>query len=100
MRHWLFLLGGPLIWAVHFAAIYAIASISDVSAGETTAAARAAILISGAIAASATALLLVLALRSSRHDELGAFWRSVAALGALISFFAIVWQSLPALAPI
>jgi cytochrome c biogenesis protein CcdA len=100
MRRWLLFLGGPLIWAAHFAVIYAIASISMVGAGETTPAARVAILVAGIVAAIAAALMLIAALRAPRNEALGAFWRNVAALGALIALVAIVWQTLPALAPI
>lgn len=100
MRRWLLLLGGPLIWAAHFGAIYAISSISVQIAGDTVAAARALIVASGALAALTAVALMLLAARSSQATMLDRFWRTVSGAGALIAAIAVVWQTLPALAPI
>jgi hypothetical protein len=100
MRRWLLLLGGPLIWAAHFLAVYAIASVSVVIAGETNFEARALIVSAGALAALAAMMLIVAAWRMPRDEPIDAFWRVVALAGATIGLVAVVWQTLPALAPI
>lgn len=100
MKRWLILLGGPLIWAAHFAAIYALASLSVVTDGEATQTARAAIIAVGVVLALAAGGLLWFASRLHGEEPLDQFWRLVSALGALIALVAIVWQTLPALAPI
>lgn len=98
MGRWLLFLGGPLIWAAHFGLIYAIASLSVVAAGETTAAARVAIGASGLGAALACAVLAWRALKAGAQDELGRFMRMVGGVGAIIGLIAVIWQTLPALA--
>lgn len=97
MRRWLLLLGGPLIWAAHFAVIYTIASVSIAAAGETTPAARAAMIVAGGGGALACALLIRHALRNDDRDDLSAFLRGVGGIGAGISLVAILWQTLPAM---
>lgn len=98
MRRWLLLLGGLLIWAAHFGAAYAIASISFEVAGKTTLAARALLMVAGAAAAIACVLLCRAALRMPRQTPLDAFWRTVSLAGAVIALIAVVWQTLPAIA--
>lgn len=100
MSRWLILLGGPLIWAGHFNLIYAINSISIQSAGESTLLARGLIAASGAVGVLGCLYVLARARRLPRQEEFDRFSRLVAAAGALLGAIAIVWQSLPALAPI
>jgi hypothetical protein len=97
MRRWLFLLGGPLIWSAHFSFIYLVASISVVATGETNFLARALIIGSGIAAAAGCAVLFVSS--RDRRDE-SAFFRAVSRAGAALAGVAVIWQTLPALAPI
>lgn len=102
MIRWLFLLGGLLIWAAHFAGVYAIASVADVVASADVPAARlmAGGLTAACAAADAALLWLCAALARTpraRQDALTGFMVSVAGLGALLSLAAVVWQGLPAL---
>lgn len=100
MTRWLILLGGPLIWAAHFNLIYAINSISIQAARESTATARGLIVGSGVLAVLGCLYVLRRARKLPKHDEFDHFWRLVAATGAVLGAISIVWQSLPALAPI
>ncbi len=95
MRLWLIMLGGLLVWAVHFFALYAVGSIA----------------ISGALArigwASLTAaciaadlVVLVLVIRRSRASKPASFAAWAAGTGtvaALLSIIAVLWQGLPAI---
>ena len=103
MKRWLYLTGGLLIWTIHFAGVYAIASVFDVIASAdapasrwTTAALTAACLI-GAGALLAWSIRGPAFLRADRDPELAAFWRTVGGLGAAFALVAIAWQGLPAL---
>lgn len=95
MRTWTFLLGGLLVWSIHFFSIYVIASIFL-----TTALARALTLLVTAACLAADAGLLRLAIARLRHDQADEFSRWVPRLAALIagiSLVAVLWQGLPAL---
>jgi hypothetical protein len=91
MRSWLILLGGLLLWAIHFFALYAIGEFAT----------------DGAVARLAVGLLtiiffvadLLLFLRIRRRRRNGfSQWRDqVGILGALLAAVAIAWQGLPAL---
>lgn len=100
MGRWLLLLGGPLIWAAHFLAIYFIASLAEQLSGETGLIARALILAAGGVAIIAALLVLASARRLSTQNALDRFWRLIAQAGAVLAIIAVLWQSLPALAPI
>lgn len=94
MRAWAFMLGGMIVWTVHFFALYIVASvfltstISRVLTGLITLACLA-----------AAALLLVRATRANRGGGKDAFarWQAyLAALTAALALVAVVWQGLPA----
>ena len=91
-RGWVFLLGGLIVWAVHFFALYAIASILL-----TTLLARLLTLGATLLCLGAAALLARDALRFSPADRAEAWMRSVALCGLGISTIAVFWQALPAL---
>lgn len=92
MRGWALLLGGLIVWTVHFFTLYAIASIfltttlSRLLAGVVTLACLA-----------ADALLLRHGLRGRQADGFDGWMHRVAALVAGLSFVAVLWQGLPAL---
>lgn len=88
-----------MIWAAHFGLIYAISSISVQIAGETTFLARLLILGAGALGVLASVMVLFVALRLPA-EPLSVFWKNVSSLGAILAAIAIIWQSMPAIAPI
>ncbi len=95
MRTWAFLLGGLLVWAVHFFGIYIIASIWLTS---TTSRVLALVLTGLCLAADGWLLWrAVPALRASRSDEVDHWIALVATLGIALSLLAVLWQGLPAL---
>jgi hypothetical protein len=94
MRGWAFLLGGLLVWTLHFFALYGIASIFL-----TTPLAR---ILVGIITLLCLAGLAVLTGRSwslyrSEPDEVSGWLALIATLASAISLVAILWQGLPAL---
>lgn len=100
MPRWRLLLGGPLIWAAHFTAIYATSSVSHLAVGATNTTARIVTLAATLACLGASFWVLAAALRQRQADDLSLFWRAVAAAGAALAIIAIIWQTLPALAPI
>lgn len=95
MRAWAILLGGLIVWTVHFFTLYAIASILL-----TTMLARWLVAGATAVCLACDALLLASALRSPGDGPLDHFERWLRMLGALvaaISLVAVLWQGLPAL---
>lgn len=92
MRGWTFLLAGPIVWTVHFFALYGIASIfltSTISRVLT-------VLVSVACLA-AIALLFVRVRASQPVDDPDAWTHRVSLLGVCLSGVAIFWQTLPPL---
>ena len=95
MRDWVFLLGGLIVWTLHFFALYGAASLfpgSDVARWLTLAATI------PAIAADAYLLWVAAGKRSVLLDGTLDTWAAhVAAIGAIVSLIAVLWQALPAL---
>lgn len=92
MRGWTFLLGGLIVWAVHFFALYGVASVLL-----TTMPAR---ILTGLISLAclaADAWLFTAALRARPADPVEAWQRRIALTGTGLSAVAVVWQALPAL---
>lgn len=92
MRTWLLLLGGLIVWAVQFFALYIVASIF----GSAPIARISTALITLACLA-ADAAILVAALRARLDNGFGQWVRSLAVTGAAFSIVAVLWQGLPAL---
>ena len=92
MRGWTFLLAGPLVWTVHFFALYGIASIFL-----TTTAARVLTILVSLACLAAVALLFVRVRGAQPVDDPDAWMCRVSLLGIGISGIAVVWQALPAL---
>lgn len=99
MRRWLFMLGGLLIWALHFAGVYAIASVADVVQDAGVPAARALVGAFTAVCALAAAGVALAGLRrrTATLDAQQRFSNSLAVLGGALGVVAILWQGLPAL---
>lgn len=95
MRVWLVLLGGMIVWAVHFFALYAFASIWLTS---TTTRLLTGLATAGCIAADAALLRLCLRIIAANDRDCAIFWPArVGLVGAGLSLVAVLWQGLPAL---
>lgn len=95
MRAWALLLGGLIVWSIHFFSLYVIASIFL-----TSILSRVLTLLVTAACLTANGGAFWWALRDSRGDGGDEFWRwtrAIAALIAAISFLAVLWQGLPAI---
>ncbi len=92
MRSWTILLGGLLVWAAHFFALYGIGEFAGASAVS-----RAVVLLLSAFALLANGLLARHLLPLSRADDFACWNRQLALGGIALSALAVVWQTLPAL---
>lgn len=92
MRSWFLLLGGLLVWTVHFFGLYAIAEVVG-----ATATGRGVVLGLTGLCVAADVLILLRAIRIGVVDGFSRWLRSVAMLGAALSLVAVAWQALPAL---
>lgn len=94
MRAWAIVLGGFAVWALHFFALYAIASVLPGQAE-----ARWLVLAATVPAIAADALILWKTLGAGRRpDPLDDWIVRLGAFGAAISLVAVAWQAIPALA--
>ena len=93
MRSWTSMLGGLIVWAAHFFALYAIASIFL-----TTPTARVLALLATAACFAADGWLLRRDLRRLRGetDEPSRWMTLIALLSSAISLVAVLWQGFPA----
>jgi len=94
MRAWLYLLGGMLIWAIDFFALYIVASVFH-----TSGTARLITLAVTLLCLCAAAWLARSAWRraGAAPDPFGRWTHKLAAWTAAAASVAIVWQGLPAL---
>ena len=97
MRRWVWMLGGLIVWTVHFMGIYAIASLADVVSRADDPVWR-----MGGLAFSAACLLAALATAGwaarrlrRKTDPSTRFGDQLALLGGGVATVAIVWQALP-----
>ncbi|MFN3931940.1 MAG: hypothetical protein ACK4JY_09350 [Brevundimonas sp.] len=99
MGRWLWMLGGLIVWTIHFMGVYAIASLGDVVTSADDLVWRMI-----GLGFSAACLLVALAItyaaarrvRRPAEPSVG-FGDQLALLGGGISALAIVWQALPTL---
>lgn len=94
MRKWSLLLGGLTIWAAHFFLIYGFGSIfpgSPIANILTLIVTVPALAADAALAWTAWTGVLI-----ADADELDNWVLNVAAVGAALSFVAVLWQALPA----
>lgn len=92
MRAWSYMLGGMIVWTVHFFAIYIAGSVFP----GLPAAHWLTLLITLACLA-ADGWLIVQLRKPSGGDEFREWMRKLALVGAGISAVAVLWQGLPAL---
>ena len=97
MRAWAWMMGGLIVWAIHFLGVYVIASVADVVATADDPWWRAAGLVFSGACLLASAILAILALRrlGGTRAEVVAFGDQLAALGAVVATVGIAWQALP-----
>ncbi len=92
MRAWAWLLGGLIVWTVHFFAIYIVASVFL-----TTTTARVLTLLVTLACLVADGWLVAQLRRPAGGDDFNDWLRTLALIGAGISAVAVLWQGLPAL---
>lgn len=100
MGRWLFLLGGLVVWLVHFAGIYGVASVADVAVRDADAPGALWIVLGFTLACAAADLaILGLAVPRLRRtsDGVDRFVNGGAAFNAGLSLVAVLWQGLPAI---
>ena len=94
MRAWAILLGGLAVWAAHFFALYAIASVLP---GRPEAHGLVLAVTIPAIAADAMIVWKTLG-AGRRPDPLDDWIVRLGAFGAAISLVGVAWQAIPAIA--
>ena len=99
MRRWFLMLGGLIVWAVHFMGAYGIASVADVVGRADAPASRLAVGGLSVLCLAANAGLLVWAVRvhAPDQDEAATWTASLGGLAAVFSIIAVAWQGLPTL---
>lgn len=94
MRAWAFLLGGLLVWTVHFFGSYGFASLFLDSPATRWLAGGLTVL---CLAADALLFRRALAAYRVERDDARRWRAMIATWAASISFVAVLWQGLPAL---
>lgn len=97
MVRWIWMLGGLIVWTVHFMGVYAIASLADVvSRADGLAWRMTGLAFSGVCLLAALAITAAAARRARRTvDAPSEFGDQLAMLGGGVATVAIVWQALP-----
>jgi len=91
MRGWTFMLGGMIVWTVHFFALYGIASVFL-----TSTLSRVLTVVVSVGCEAANAWLFVRARAMKSIDEPEEWIRRLTLLGIALSALAVFWQALPA----
>jgi hypothetical protein len=91
MARWTFLLGGMIVWTVHFFVLYTISSIFL-----TTPLARALTIVVSLGCLAADGWLFRRALAAPHIDDVDGWSRRIALLAVGISALAVFWQAFPA----
>ena len=97
MGRWVWMLGGLIVWAIHFMGVYAIASLADVVSRADDAGWRMIGLAFSAFCLLAAVVFTIAAARRSRRVAASAvgFGDQLAVLGGGLAAVAIAWQALP-----
>lgn len=96
MGRWGWMLGGLIVWTIHFMGVYAIASLGDVvSRADDPIWRMIGLAFSGICTLATLALTAVAARRLRRPPAPGRFEDQLAMLGGGVATMAIVWQALP-----
>ena len=94
MRAWTYMLGGLILWAVHFFALYITASVFHTS--DTTRVITVAITVL-CLAGAGWLVWTAWHARAGDTDPFGAWTHYIAMLAGAIGCISILWQGLPAL---
>lgn len=99
MGRWAWMLGGLIVWTVHFMGVYAIASLADVVSRADDLAWRMFGLAFSCACLLAALTIVVVAKRRSRGspDAPVKFGNQLALLGGGLAAVAILWQAMPTL---
>jgi hypothetical protein len=101
MGRWTLLLGGMIVWAIHFGGLYVLGSLAAITPPADAGLWRAIILVLSAACLAAAGGVASLAFRKLKRpgpdEEPGRFVSQVAVAGAGLSALAIVWQTTAAL---
>lgn len=97
MGRWIWMLGGLIVWTIHFMGVYAIASLADVvSRADNLTWRMIGLAFSGVCVLAALAITVAAARRVRRSaDPSAGFGDQLALLGGGVATVAIVWQALP-----
>lgn len=97
MRAWAWMMGGLLVWAVHFLGVYSLASLADVVAAADDLFWRGVTLAFSLVCVLTTAALLWRAIKRLQTplDDMARFQDRLAGLAAGLSLLSITWQALP-----
>jgi hypothetical protein len=95
MKGWIALLGGLILWLVHFALVYAIPSLDAIGAMSPSALDALHTLSTLVCLALAVALAIMSWRRVRRVAPESAFRERLSALGAAVAGVAILWQAAP-----
>ena len=97
MGRWIWMLGGLIVWTIHFMGIYAIASLADVvSRADDLTWRMIGLAFSGVCVLAALAITVAAARRVRRSaGPPAAFGDQLALLGGGVATVAIIWQALP-----
>lgn len=90
MRRWLSFLGGPILWAAHFVAVYGIASVWP---GQDLAGWLGLIATLAALALDVWLAKRALAWRARAQDEFDRWLAGLALLGYALAFVAMLYQA-------
>lgn len=99
MKTWAWMLGGLIVWSIHFIGVYLISSVADVVATADDPAWRwGALAFSALCLLAAGGLLAIAGRRLARSSDAGVrFPDQIAGCGAGVAAIAIAWQALPTL---
>lgn len=97
MARWIWMLGGLIVWTVHFMGVYAIASLADVVSRADDPGWRMIGLAFSAVCLLAASVFTIAAFRRARQAAASAagFGDQLAVLGGGLAAVAIAWQALP-----
>jgi hypothetical protein len=93
VRSWLYILGGLLIWALHFLGVYAFVSLAAQTRAADTAEWQAASLALSVICGLGAGALFLVASRRARRTSSASLADHVAALSAMVGGIGVLWQA-------
>lgn len=94
MRAWALMLGGLIVWTVHFFALYSLASIFGSS---MTARIGVGVVTLLCLAADVALLLLCARLNQGAGSDIPSWARAIGTMAVSLSLIAVIWQALPSL---